>query len=344
MKAAVWHGKLDVRLEEIPEPQEPRGEDVVVEVCYTGICGTDLHEYLAGPIFIPPTLKRVVLGHEFSARVAAVGEDVRKAKVGDRVVVIPHRVCRSCHFCRRGMFQHCRNLELVGITRHGAFARYTVARQDQLVPLPSNISDEIGALVEPLAVTLRAMQLPGVRVGDDAVVIGAGPIGLCAVVTARAAGLRNVFVVEKLPGRAELARKLGATAVIDPQSKDPVDAIRDLTGGRGVDVALECVGIVPTMNLAIELARPGGLAIIIGVAEKGGDLNLHRAVAGEKEVRGCIGYFDGEWQTVIDLIATGRLDPTLLITQRISVEDIVDRGFDALIHNKDSCVKVLVHP
>ena len=344
MKAAVWHGRRDVRLEEIREPPEPRGEDVVVEVCWTGICGTDLHEYLAGPIFIPPTLKRVVLGHEFSARVTAVGGEVTTAKVGDRVAVIPHRVCRTCHFCRRGMLQHCRNLQLVGITRDGAFARYTVARQDQLLPLPGTISDEIGALIEPLAVTLRAMQLPGVRIGDDVVVIGAGPIGLCAVATARSAGMRNVFVIEKLPRRAALARKLGASAVIDPQLENPVEAIRDLTGGRGVDVALECVGVVPTMNLAIELARPGGLAVIIGVAEKSGELDLHRAVSGEKEVRGCIGYFDGEWEAVIDLLATGRLDPTPLVTHRIAVDEIVERGFDPLIDDKDSCVKVLVHP
>lgn len=344
MRAAVWHGKLDVRLEEIDEPPEPRGEDVVVEVSCTGICGTDLHEYLAGPVFIPSALDQVVLGHEFSARVVAVGQDVAKVKAGDRVAVIPHRVCRNCYFCHRGMFQHCRNLEIVGITRQGAFTRYTVARQDQLVALPEAISDEVGALIEPLAVTLRAMQLPGVRIGDDAVIIGAGPIGLCAVATARAAGFRNVFVVEKLPGRSAIALRLGATAVINPQLEDPVKAVRDLTKGNGVDVALECVGILATMNLAIELVRPGGLAIIIGIAEQGGALNLDMAISGEKEVRGCIGYFDGEWQSVVDLIVSGRLDPTPLVTHRIGVEEIVEKGFKALVHNKDSCVKVLVRP
>lgn len=344
MKAAVWHGKRDVRLEEVREPADPTGEDVVVEVSCSGICGTDLHEYLAGPIFIPPNVQRVVLGHEFSARVTAVGEQVTRVKTGDRVAVIPHRVCRACHFCQRGMLQHCRNLQLVGITRDGAFARYTVVRQDQLVPLPGTITDEVGALIEPLAVTLRAMQLPGVRMGDDAAVIGAGPIGLCAVVTARAAGLRNIFVVEKLPRRAALARDLGASAVIDPQADDPLQAIRELTRGRGVDVAFECVGLVATMNLAIDLVRPGGLAVIIGVAERAGDLNLHRAVADEKEVRGCIGYFDGVWDAVVDLLASGRLDPTPLVTHRIAVDDIVERGFHALIEDKDSCVKVLVQP
>jgi (R,R)-butanediol dehydrogenase/meso-butanediol dehydrogenase/diacetyl reductase len=344
MKAAVWHGKSDLRLEEVHEPGVPRGEDVVVEVSWAGICGTDLHEYLAGPIFIPPALKRVVLGHEFSGRVIAVGDEVEQVHVGERVAVVPHRVCRRCHFCRRGMLQHCRNLELVGITRDGAFARYTVARQDQLIPLPDTISDQVGALIEPLAVALRAMQLPGVALGDDAVVIGAGPIGLCAVATARAAGLRNIVVIEKLPRRAALARQLGAVAVIDPQTENPAERIRDLTEGRGVQVVFECVGLVGTMNLAIDLARPGGLAVILGVAEQGGELNLHRAVAEGKEVRGCIGYFDGVWETVVELLASGRLDPTPLVTHQIAIEEIVERGFGPLTNDKDSCVKVLVHP
>jgi len=242
------------------------------------------------------------------------------------------------------MLQHCSNLQLVGITRNGAFTRHTIARQDQLVALPNTISNEIGALIEPLSVTMRAMQFPGVRIGDDIAIIGAGPIGLCAVATARATGLGQIFVVEMLPRRAELARKLGATAVINPRIENPSEAIRNLTGGRGVDVALECVGLISTMNLAIELARPGGLAVLIGVAESVGDLDLHRAVADEKEVRGCIGYFGGEWNAVVDLLASGRLDPMPLITHKIAVDNIVNGGFGPLIEDKDSCIKVLVHP
>ncbi|MSO95734.1 MAG: 2,3-butanediol dehydrogenase [Thermoleophilia bacterium] len=344
MRAAVWHGRHDIRLEDVPEPSDPSGEEVVVEVVWCGICGTDLHEYVAGPIFIPPTLERVVLGHEFSARVVAVGDDVTRVKPGDRVVIIPHQVCRECAFCRRGMLQHCRNLQLVGLSLDGAFARYTVVRQDQLVHLPDAVSDEAGALVEPLAVTLRAMQLPGVRMADDAVVIGAGPIGLCAVATARACGIRNVYVVEKLPRRAALARELGAAEVIDPSSDDAGHAILDLTGGRGVDVALECVGLVATMNQAIELTRCGGLTVFIGIAEVAGGIDLNRAVTENKEIRGCIGYFDGEWQVVVDLLASGRLDPTPLVTHRIDVEDVVREGFKRLVEDKDSCVKVLVRP
>ena len=344
MLAASWHGPKDIRLEEIPAPHAPTGEDVLVEVSWCGICGTDLHEYLAGPIFIPPSLEQVVLGHEFSARVAAVGDGVDAVAVGDRVVVIPHRVCRECHFCRRLMFQRCRNLELVGLTRNGAFARFTVARQDQLVPLPDAIPDEFGALVEPLAVTFHGMRQPGVSPGADIAIIGAGPIGLSAVAVARAVGLRSIIVVEMLPQRAAIARQMGADDVLDPHEVDPLDAIRELTAGRGADVTMECVGLSETMNLAIRAARPGGLALLAGITEMPSDVDLNAAVRDEKEIRGCIGYFEGEFDAVIELMASGRLDPSPLISRRLGLDRIVGDGFDSLVRDRDSSIKVLVSP
>lgn len=344
MRAAVWHGRRDVRIEEVPSPREPAGEDVLVDVLWCGICGTDLHEYAAGPIFIPSNLSRVVLGHEFSARVAAVGPEVTRVRPGDRVAVIPHQPCRRCAFCIQGMTQHCRQLQLVGLTRDGAFTRSVVVREDQLVPLPASVSDEAGAMLEPLAVTLRAMYLPGVQLGDDVAIIGAGPIGLCAVACARACGMGRVVVIEKLPRRGALALALGADEVIDPSEVDPAEAVHELTNGGGVDIAVECVGLVSTMNLAIRLAKPGGLAVLLGVAEGEGALDLGHAAAEQKEIRGCIGYFDGEWETAVELLASGRLDPSPLVTDRIAVEDAVENGFERLLKDKDSSVKVLVHP
>jgi (R,R)-butanediol dehydrogenase/meso-butanediol dehydrogenase/diacetyl reductase len=344
MLAANWHGPRDVRLEQLAEPAQPTGEDVLVEVSWCGICGTDLHEYTAGPIFIPQGLDQVVLGHEFSGRVAAVGADVETVEVGDRVVVIPHRVCRECHFCRELMFQHCLNLELVGLTRNGAFARYTIARQDQLVALPEGIPDEFGALVEPLAVTLHGMRQPGVEVGGDIVIIGAGPIGLSAIATAKAVGLAPIYVVEMLPQRSSIARAMGADEVLNPADTDALAAIRELSGGAGTSVAMECVGLGQTMGLAIQAARPGGVALLAGITESASDVDLDAAVRDEKEIRGCIGYFDGEFEAVIDLLATGQLDPSPLITHRLELERIVDDGFEQLIRDRDACVKVLVAP
>jgi (R,R)-butanediol dehydrogenase/meso-butanediol dehydrogenase/diacetyl reductase len=344
MRAAVWRGQRNIVVEDVAEPDDPHDSEVVVEVLRAGICGTDIHEYLAGPTFIPPTVSRVVLGHEFSATVAVVGEAVTGFCPGDRVAVVPHQSCGRCVFCRRGMLQHCQNLQLVGLSLDGAFTRFVRVREHQLVHLPESVSDEAGALVEPLAVALRALRLPGVRIGDDAVVIGAGPIGLCTIAAARALGLRRVIVVEKMPRRAALAARLGADRVIDPRETDARQEVRDLTAGRGVDVALECVGHIETMNLAIDVVRPGGVAIVIGIGETSGGLNLDAAVVQEKEIRGCIGYFEGEWQTVVDLIASGRLDPSPLVTRTVDIEDIVTHGFEAIVGDRDECVKVLVRP
>ena len=344
MITANWHGANDIRIEELPEPTDPTGEDVLLEVSWCGICGTDLHEYLAGPIFIPAGLDQVVLGHEFSARVAAIGDQVDSVSVGDRVVVIPHRVCRECDFCRMRMYQHCRNLELVGLTRNGAFARFTVARQDQLVRLPDGIPDEYGALVEPLAVTFHGMRQPGVEIGHDIAIIGAGPIGLSAVATARAVGLGRIYVVEMLPQRASIAKAMGAHEVLDPREVDALAAIRELTDGRGTDVIMECVGLGETMNLAIRAARDGGLVLLAGITETASDVDLDAAVRDEKEVRGCIGYFEGEFDAVIELLASGRIDPGPMISRKLTIDRIVGDGFDELVRNRDACVKILVSP
>ena len=314
MLAANWHGREDIRLEQLAEPDNPTGEDVLIEVSWCGICGTDLHEYSAGPIFIPAGLDQVVLGHEFSGRVAATGDRVTAVKVNDRVVVIPHRVCRECHFCRRRMFQHCLNLELIGLTRNGAFSRYTIARQDQLVVLPDGIPDEFGALVEPLAVTLHGMRQPGVEIGGDIVIIGAGPIGLSAIATARAIGLAPIYVVEMLPQRSSIAQSMGADEVLNPAETDVLSAIRELTGGAGTSVAMECVGLEQTMDIAIQATRPGGVALLAGITESISGVDLDAAVRDEKEIRGCIGYFDGEFDAVIDLLATEQLDGGLSVS------------------------------
>ena len=344
MLAANWHGPKDVRLEDVPEPDEPTGEDVLVEVSWCGICGTDLHEYLAGPIFIPPGVEEVVLGHEFSARVVATGDRVTRVAIGDRVVAIPHRVCHDCHFCRRLMFQHCLNLELVGLTRNGAFARYTILRQDQLIKLPDEVSAEVGALIEPLAVTFHGMRQPGVEVGGDIVIVGAGPIGLSAIATARAVGLDRIYVVEMLPQRSSIARAMGADEVINPREVDALEVIRDLTGGVGASVAMECVGLEQTMDLAIQATHPGGVTMLAGITESVSEVDLDAAVRDEKVIRGCIGYFDGEFEAVIELLASGRLDPTPMITHSLALDRIVSDGFDQLVRDRDSCVKVLVSP
>lgn len=344
MRGAVWRGAGDIRVSDVADPENPRGDDVLLKVKWAGICGTDLHEFLAGPIFIPQSVDEVVLGHEFSAEVVAVGVDVRSFRPGDRVGVVPHRFCGTCHFCRRQMFQHCLNLELVGITRNGAFAPYTVVRENQLVRLPDGVSDIAAAMLEPLAVGLRIMQLPGVRPGQRAAIVGAGPIGLCALLTSRACGITDVVVVERNVGRAALARELGATTVIDPTATDPINALLDATDGYGVDLTIECVGLVETMNLAIDAVRPGGVAVLLGISEAEGEIELGRASSHGKEVRGCIGYFEGEFEAVSALLDSGRLDPAPLISRQVDLENIVEDGFRKLVDEKDTNVKVLVRP
>ena len=344
MESAVWHGRRDVRVEDVADPPDPNREEVIVKVSQTGICGTDLHEFVGGPIFIPPDVRAVVLGHETMGKVYATGAEVRGLESGQRVAVIPHRVCRQCHYCKRGLFQFCEKLELIGLSRPGAFAPYVLVREDQIVPLPDSVSDDAAAMIEPLAVVFHALKLPEVQPGASLLIVGGGPIGLCAALGALALGVADVMVVEQLPRRRALASELGVAATVDPGTQDPVKAARAWSGGSGVDVAIECVGATETMNLAIRSTRPRGLTVLMGIAETPGELDLPYAHAHEQEVRGCIGYFEGEFPMVVDLLAGGRLDPRPLITHKISLRNIVTEGFLQLIEDRDSCVKVLVSP
>jgi (R,R)-butanediol dehydrogenase/meso-butanediol dehydrogenase/diacetyl reductase len=179
--------------------------------------------------------------------------------------------------------------------------------------------------------------------GDTVAVLGAGPIGLVTTMVARASGAARVFVIEKAKARIEQARAIGATAVLDPAEGSPVEQVRDLTNGRGADIVFECIGHKDTAPLAVELARKGGKAVIVGIFEEPSLFSFNSLILGEKQIRSALGYV-GEFATTIQLIADGRLQPQGLITGRIRLDDVVEKGFLELIHHKDRQVKILIDP
>ncbi|MEW6298828.1 MAG: 2,3-butanediol dehydrogenase [Thermodesulfobacteriota bacterium] len=349
MKAAVWHKAEDLRVEELPEPSPAPGQ-LKLKVTRVGICGTDLHEYLKGPIFIPTTphpltgmQAPVALGHEFCGEVVAVGKGVTGITEGTRVAVDACICCGTCWYCRRGAFPLCDQVGFTGLAAHGGMAEYAVIPAYAAYPLPDTVSDDQGALVEPISVAVHAMRKAELQPGDTVAVLGAGPIGLVTAMAARTFGAARVFVVEKAKARMEQAKALGATAVIDPAAGDPVDQLRGLTQGRGADIVFECIGHKDTAPLAVEMARKGGKAVIVGIFEEPSVLSFNSLVFGEKQIRSAIGY-TGEFSTTIQLIADGRLRPQQLITGRIGLDDVVEKGFLELIHHKDRHVKILIDP
>jgi (R,R)-butanediol dehydrogenase/meso-butanediol dehydrogenase/diacetyl reductase len=340
LKALRWYGRKDVRYEDAPEPL-PGERQIKAKIEFAGICGTDLREYSSGPCMISPAKAPVTLGHEFSGRVVQLGKGVKGFKVGDRVTGLGYWACGECYYCKRMQYNICPNQGFSGLTENGCMAEYMVAPEYAYYRLPDSVSDECGALVEPLAVGLHAVRKSDMHPGDTVAIVGDGTIGLSVVLVARAAGAAAVYIVSKHPGRGSKALSMGVTAVIDSRNEDPVKQIQRLTGGLGADVTFECVGNPDTAQLAVDMTRRDGTAVIIGVFDRSGSFHFADVVFGEKRIVGSSIYVR-EAEAVITLLADKRIDPGLLITSQAPLKGGVKLGFEKLLGDKDNNLKILL--
>lgn len=351
MSAAVWHGRQDIRLERVPRPAAPAPGWAQIRVHWCGICGSDLHEYLAGPVFIPVDephpltgLKgQCILGHEFCGEIVALGEGVAGFATGDRVTADACQHCGECRYCREGKINLCERLAFTGLMNDGAFAEYVNVPANLLYRLPAGFPLEAGALIEPLAVGMHAVRQAGDITGKTLVVVGAGTIGLCTIMCARAAGAGRIIALEMSTARKQKALEVGASLVLDPANCDAVAEVKALTGGDGADLSIECIGHKQTAKLAIDVLRKAGRCVLVGIFEEPSEFNFFDIVATEKQVVGALAY-SGEFAEVIALIDQGRMDVTPLITGRIPLDHIIEQGFEELVHNKDRNVKIIVSP
>lgn len=347
MKAAVWYGRQDVRVMDVPEPPSPGKGRVKIKVHYCGICGSDLHEYHAGPIFIPvdaphPLTGRkapLTLGHEFSGDIVEVGPEVTEWKIGDRVVADACQVCGECDRCKEGKYNLCEKFAFTGLMADGAFAEYVDVPAYTLYKMPDSMTYETGALMEPLAVGVHAVRR-SVHEGDTVAILGAGTIGLVTLMAARAAGARKIYTIEIAKARQEFAAKAGANEVLDPTKMDVVARVKELTGG-GADVVFECIGNEKTGPLAVELARTAGRIMIVGIFSKPSEFHFNSLSFTEKEVVGSLAY-NGEFGAAIDLVSDGKIDVEPLVTGKINLENIVEQGFEELLNRAAQNIKILV--
>jgi (R,R)-butanediol dehydrogenase/meso-butanediol dehydrogenase/diacetyl reductase len=339
MKALRWYGRKDLRYVDVPEPSPGPGQ-LKIKVSLAGICGTDLKEYALGPVMIPRDKVPLTMGHEFVGRVAALGKGVKGFKVGDRVSGVGYWYCGHCYCCKKGLYNICVNQGFTGLLTDGCFAGYFVIPAYAVYKLPDSISDEAGALVEPLAVGLHAVNQGQVRAGDIVAILGDGAIGLCVLMASRAAGAGAIYMVAKYKGRGELARRLGATDVIY-SDKDPAKRLQEFTSGPGADIAFECVGNPETPQMTVNLTRRGGTTVLVGVFDRPGVLDFSTISLTERTIIGSSIYID-EGRQAIDLLAEKKIDPAPLITSRVPLKDAVKLGFAALLRDKDNNVKVLL--
>ncbi len=352
MKAAIWHGRRDVRIESVPEPPPPPLGQVQVKVAWCGICGTDLHEYEGGPLYIPLEKPHsltgvqapVIIGHEMSGEVTAVGDGVEDFSPGDRIAACPIIGCGECRWCRSGSMAQCDRVAFLGTSwTGGALAERLNLNAYQCYRLGDSISDEIGALVEPFSATVRAVVQSGAGVHDNVAIVGAGPIGLMSLMAARIIGVKRVVAFEVAEKRIEAARRCGADAVINPAFQDALQATLEMTDGQGFDVVIECAGQPATVLMAGRLTRTRGRLVIMGVFEKPAALDLTDIVFREKIVSGSMSGY-GLYNETIQMMTDSRFRGDVLISDRIGLDDLIGQGYYGLLNEKDRHVKILVRP
>jgi (R,R)-butanediol dehydrogenase/meso-butanediol dehydrogenase/diacetyl reductase len=335
-----------LRLDEV-ELTLPLGPGMVeAEVRRTGICGSDVAEFKA-PFAIRPGRKHVLtgqeppvtLGHEFSAVITAVGDAVTEVAPGDRVAADSCWRCNRCEFCTSGRYNICRYGGSIGLASDGAFAPLVRFPAYCAVPLPDEVSDELGALLEPLAVGLHALDRGGARAAEQVAVLGYGPIGACTALVARALGL-EVLVCETHAGRRARAEAEGF-AGYDP-SGEVRDVARDVRGltGAGADLVVDCSGAVPALEAAPEMTKRGGRVVIAGIPKQPVPVDFGRMLIYERSMHSTLGYTD-DLPRVAAMIASGALRPESMITRRIPLAE-TPAEIARLAQNPGDDVKVLV--
>jgi L-iditol 2-dehydrogenase len=327
-----------MRLEMTAMPEPSFGpEDVLVRVRACGICGSDVHG-LDGSTGrrIPP----LVMGHEAAGEVAQTGSAVTDLRVGERVTFDSTISCGRCLYCAAGEVNLCDDRQVLGVSpggyrRHGAFAELVAVPRRIVYRLPEAIGFEQAALIEAVSVAVHAAGLIPVRLGETAVVVGSGMIGLLAIQAARLAGCTRVVAIDIDEGRLQLARQLGATDALNPGAREPAGAVRELTGGRGAGVVFECLGTAATVRTAIACARKGGTAPAV-------ELPLQDVVTRQIRLQGSSAS-SGEYPAAIDLLSTGaiRVDPLIS-----AVAPLAEGAawFDRLYRREPGLMKVILRP
>ena len=343
MRAVFLTGLRQTGIRDVPEPQLAGPRDVLLEIDTVGVCGSDMHYYRAGRIGCQIVEYPWLVGHECAGRVLAVGPDVRRVKVGDRVAVDPLIHCGQCDQCRIGSIHTCRNQAFLGCPGQepGSLCERKVMPEASCFAIPETLSMTRATLSEPFSIALWTQRLAAAGEGAAGGILGSGPIGLCVLAAGKAAGDCTVYQTDLLASRLAAARSLGAAWTGNPEKTDVVAEILAAEPG-GLDVVFECVGKQETMDQCLELVKPRGKVVIVGIPECD-RLSFEMNHMRRKEIRiqnvrrqlGCV-------EPAIEMLATGRVDLDALVTHDFTL-DQTQEAFDLVADYQDNVIKAMIH-
>jgi L-iditol 2-dehydrogenase len=341
MRVARLHGARDLRLEEVPRPVVQAGQ-VLLKVACVGVCGSDVHYYLHGRIGTQIARTPIILGHEFSARVAAIGPGVEGLTPEQLVAVEPGIPCHTCEPCLEGHPNLCPHVRFCGTPPvDGVFSEYAVMPAENCFPLPAQLGAVEGALLEPLGIAIHSVDLAQLRAGQTVAVLGAGPIGLLIASVARAAGASQVIMSEPLAYRRKFAQDYVADFALDPETADVPSEILSLTRGRGVDVAFEAAGVPDTPNQAAACTRIGGKVILAGIAQ-GDNLTLPASTSRHRGLTiKLVRRMKHTYPRAIRLARTGQVNLKPLATHSFPLEQIRE-AFDMVAGYQDGVLRAMI--
>ena len=327
MRAAVYHGPNDVRIESIADPDAPRDGEVVIEVARAAICGTDASEWAYGPLMARPP---VVLGHEFVGRVVAIGSDVTTVAAGDRVVCGAGISCGHCEWCRSGRTNLCADYRTIGLSCDGGLAEYVTSPASICRKVPEALSDEAAAMAQPCAVALHAVRRSGLRGGQSCAVIGVGGIGAFILAAAAASGASPLIALDIDEDRLITAARLGAHVSIDVRGKALDEAIRAATGWEGADVVIESSGAPHAPAGALAGARTGGHVLLVGLQAAPREIDLFAITAREVNLITTVAHVcDVDLPDALSLLASTSVAQTVL-DRVVPLDELVDSGLRPL--------------
>lgn len=341
MKVAVMNGigKMGFEERDIPTPKD---NEVLVKLEYVGICGSDLHYYETGAIGDYIVKPPFVLGHEPGGVVVEVGSDVKHLKVGDRVALEPGKTCGHCEFCKPGKYNLCPDVVFFATPPvDGVFQEYVAHEADLCFKLPENVSTLEGALIEPLAVGFHAAIQGDAHLGQKAVVMGAGCIGLVSMMALKARGVSEVYVVDIMEKRLDKAMELGADGVINGAKEDVLEVVKQLTNGDGMDLVVETAGTEITTRQAIHMAKKGANIVLVGYS-KSGEMTLPMSLVLDKELTfKTVFRYRHIYPMAIEAVAAGKVNLKGIVTDIFTLDE-AQKAMDYSVNNKADIVKAVI--